>query len=205
MFTIGDMKESLPKTTITYESGIDDKNNHNSVLSKPNKILNNDNDVSFDTVYRGRLTVFLTKKNTDSGWNYVLICKNKSSSFDTISIQSMELSSDILYGDFVGDFNNDLLFYTVSGSGSIPYFVMFQYDKCRFVKIYQGDGLFLNDTSNRSCRFEKISIVKRRIRITEMLYSLEKDDAMCCPSGGKRMRYFRYNEKAKIFVRINDL
>ncbi len=106
----------------------------------------------------------------------------------------------LLYADFVGDPNNDLIFYTVSGSGSIPYFVMFRNDNWKFSEFYQGDELFFSDTFGLMYRFKNIDIKNRKLQFSEILYSKDGMDAMCCPSGGIRRRKFSYNENDQKFI-----
>ncbi len=155
-----------------------------------------------DTFIDGYFKILLKSTLSQNGWNYTLTCQNYGIVFDTIFVENMELTYHLLYADFVGDQNKDLIFYTVSGSGSIPYFVMFRNDNWNFSEFYQGDELFFSDTSGLMYRFKNIAIKNRKLQFSEILYSKDGIDAMCCPSGGIRHRKFSYNENVRKFQLI---
>ena len=186
----------------SQNSGIND-----SVVGESELITNDmtdiqtdENETFSDTFIYGDFKILLNSTLYENGWRYTLTCQNHGIVSDTIFIKNMEMTYHLLYADFVGDQNNDLIFYTVSGSGSIPYFVMFRNDNWKFSEFYQGDELFFSDTSGLMYRFKNIDIKNRKLQFSEILYSKDGMDAMCCPSGGIRRRKFSYNENDQKFI-----
>lgn len=184
--------------------------NNDSVGEESEHVINNltgiqkeEDDIFYDTFIYGDFKIFLNSALNENGWSYTLVCQNRGIVADTIFIKNMELTYHLLYADFVGDQKKDLVFYTISGSGSIPYFVMFRNDNWKFSEFYQGDELFFSDNSGLIYRFNSITIKNRKLQFSEYLYSKDGMDAMCCPSGGIRHRKFSYNEDARKFQLLN--
>ena len=184
--------------------------NNDSVGEESELVINNltgiqkeDNEMFYDTFIYGDFKILLNSTLYENGWSYTLACQNHGIVSDTIFIKNMEMTYHLLYDDFVGDQKKDLIFYTVSGSGSIPYFVMFRNDNWKFSEFYQGDELFFSDNSGFSYRFKSITIKNRKLQFTENLYSKDGMDGMCCPSGGIRHRKFSYNENSRKFQLLN--
>lgn len=173
------------------------------VVNDMNGIQKEADEKFYDTFVDGDFKILVNSTLSQNGWNYILKCQNHGFVFDTIFVENMELAYHLLYADFVGDQNKDLIFYTVSGSGSIPYFVMFRNDNWNFSEFYQGDELFFSDTSGLMYRFKNIAIKNRKLQFSEIMYSKDGMDAMCCPSGGIRHRKFSYNENVGKFQLIN--
>lgn len=189
----------------SQNSGINDSvvGESELIINDMTGIQNEENETFSDTFIYGYFKILLNSTLTENGWNYTLTCQNHGIVSDTIFIQNMELTYHLLYDDFVGDQNQDLIFYTLSGSGSIPYFVMFRNDNWKFSEFYHGDEMFFSDTSGLISRFKSITIKNRKLRCSEFLYSKDGMDAMCCPSGGVRRRNFSYNENDQKFLLLN--
>jgi len=49
-------------------------------------------------------------------------------------------------------------------------------------------------------RFKNITIKNRKLQFSEIMYSKDDMDPMCCPSGGIRRRNFSYNENDQKFI-----
>jgi hypothetical protein len=155
-------------------------------------------EIEFDTIVLKDLIINSQSKETDTGWNHLLYCKMKFLT-DTIQIGGLDHFYQILYADFCGDEKQDLLIYTISGSGSFPYFIFFKNENNKFKQIYKGDELYFNDKTNLMFRFNKVLLEKRRIIFHDLLYSDTRNDGMCCPSGGTRIRKFIYDDEIQKF------
>lgn len=186
----------------SQNSGINDSvfGESELIINDMTDIQNDENETFSDTFIYGDFKILLNSTLYENGWSYTLTCQNHGIVSDKIFIKNMEMTYHLLYADFIGDQNNDLIFYTVSGSGSIPYFVMFRNDNWKFSEFYQGDELFFSDTSGLMYRFKNITIKNRKLQFSEIMYSKDDMDPMCCPSGGIRRRKFSYNENDQKFI-----
>ncbi len=155
-------------------------------------------EIEFDTIVLKDLIINCQSTETDTGWNHLLYCKMKFLT-DTIQIGGLERFYQLLYADFCGDEKQDILIYTIAGSGSIPYFIFFKNENNKFKQIYQGDEIFIDENSKILSRFSKVLIENRKIIFYDFLYSETNSDPMCCPSGGTRVRKGIYNDKIQKF------
>lgn len=181
----------------------------NEESSKKN-IKNKNNDSTFhtgktinETENIGGISFNVSRIKSDDLWNYNI--KINYPNFNPIEITLNEMESNYYLNceDFTGDSYKDLIFYTISGSGSIPYYVMFEFNNGEYIKVFEGEQIYSQKTDELLYKFDTLKVKNKFIYIHESIYAKDGLDPNCCPSGGKRIRKFKFNSSSSEFDLLN--